>query len=117
MANATSHTDKDTFTETTLLMTTTARQEEILPGIMSEATLYTIQSVVNGGILPVLVLFGVICNVINMAVFVRQGLGDRINLCLFSLALSDSGFLMSHLASRIYSLFYLFSSAVGRFWE
>ncbi|KAL8625110.1 hypothetical protein ACOMHN_030744 [Nucella lapillus] len=39
--------------------------------------------VVSAGILPVLVTCGVIANVINMAVFARQGLSDRIHLCLF----------------------------------
>ena len=43
----------------------------------------TVDLVVCAGIFPVLVTFGVISNVINMAVFVRQGLSDRINLCLF----------------------------------
>ncbi|XP_076462840.1 uncharacterized protein LOC143295153 [Babylonia areolata] len=36
-----------------------------------------------------LFLFGGPANVINMAVFYRQGLKERINVCLFSLALSD----------------------------
>eukprot|EP00745_Piridium_sociabile_P044329 TRINITY_DN92691_c0_g2_i5.p1 TRINITY_DN92691_c0_g2~~TRINITY_DN92691_c0_g2_i5.p1 ORF type:complete len:104 (+),score=17.12 TRINITY_DN92691_c0_g2_i5:228-539(+) len=39
--------------------------------------------VIFGGILPVLVTNGVITNVINMVVFARQGLSDRIHLCLF----------------------------------
>mgnify|MGYP006288410613 CR=1 FL=1 len=39
--------------------------------------------VVYVGIFPVLVTCGVITNVINMAVFARQGLSDRIHLCLF----------------------------------
>ncbi|KAK7495417.1 hypothetical protein BaRGS_00013356, partial [Batillaria attramentaria] len=87
------------------------------PPLVSDLTLEKLETVGNGAILPVLVLCGVIGNVINMAVFVRQGLGDRINLCLFSLAVSDSGFLLSYLPSRIYILFYLFDSALGRFWE
>ncbi|KAK7495412.1 hypothetical protein BaRGS_00013351 [Batillaria attramentaria] len=84
---------------------------------VSDATIKLVENVVNGGILPVLVLFGVTGNVINMAVFVRQGLGDRINLCLFSLALSDAGFNVSHLLSRIYTFFYLFDHALGNFWK
>nr|KAG5700944.1 hypothetical protein BaRGS_034229 [Batillaria attramentaria] len=46
-----------------------------LPGLVSDATLETAQIVVNVGILPVLVLCGFTGNVINMAVFLRQGLG------------------------------------------
>ena len=50
---------------------------------MSSATAHVIQTVVQVGLLPVLTLCGVTMNVINMAVFQRQGLSDRINLCLF----------------------------------
>ena len=39
--------------------------------------------------IPVLFLIGFPANCINMAVFFKQGLKDRINLCLFSLALVD----------------------------
>ncbi|KAK7107824.1 galanin receptor 2b-like [Littorina saxatilis] len=40
-------------------------------------------------VLPVLCLIGVPSNIINMAVFVKQGLKDRINLCLFALSFAD----------------------------
>ena len=40
-------------------------------------------------IIPALFLVGFPANCINMAVFFRQGLSERINLCLFSLALVD----------------------------
>ena len=40
-------------------------------------------------IIPVLFLVGFPANCINMAVFFKQGLKERINLCLFSLALVD----------------------------
>ena len=40
-------------------------------------------------IIPILFLIGFPANCINMAVFFKQGLKDRINLCLFSLALVD----------------------------
>nr|KAG5705547.1 hypothetical protein BaRGS_009200 [Batillaria attramentaria] len=53
-------------------------------GLLSASTLEKFEVVVNAGILPALVVFGVTMNVINMAVFARQGLRDRINLCLFS---------------------------------
>ena len=42
-----------------------------------------------GIIIPVLFLVGFPTNCINMAVFLKQGLKERINLCLFSLALID----------------------------
>ena len=40
-------------------------------------------------LIPILFLVGFPANCINMAVFYKQGLNERINLCLFSLALAD----------------------------
>jgi len=45
-------------------------------------------------VLPILFLIGGPANVINMAVFYRQGLKERINVCLFSLSLSDGLYLL-----------------------
>lgn len=39
--------------------------------------------------IPLLFLFGPPTNVVNMIVFFKQGLHDRVNLCLFSLAIVD----------------------------
>ena len=43
----------------------------------------------NSNLLPVLSLLGVVGNALNVAVFFRQGLRERVNVCLFSLALAD----------------------------
>ena len=51
--------------------------------LISKQTSQMVELVVYAGIFPVLVLTGVITNVINMLVLSRQGLDDRINLCLF----------------------------------
>ena len=51
--------------------------------LINEQTSQMMELVVHAGIFPVLVLGGVITNVINMLVLSRQGLSDRINLCLF----------------------------------
>ena len=51
--------------------------------LISEQTSQMVELVVYAGIFPVLVFTGVITNVINMLVLSRQGLDDRINLCLF----------------------------------
>ena len=40
-------------------------------------------------VLPLLFLIGGPANIINMAVFYKQGLRERINLCLFALSLAD----------------------------
>ena len=48
----------------------------------------------DGLLLPILFLIGVPANVINMAVFYKQGLKDRVNLCLFALSLADELYLV-----------------------
>ena len=58
--------------------------------------------------IPILYVVGVPANVINMAVFFRQGLSKRINMCLFSLALLDLislTVIFSLYAERIYTQF------------
>ena len=49
----------------------------------SKAVLTAMQTVIYVGVLPALVMIGVITNVINLVIFARQGLADRINMCLF----------------------------------
>ncbi|KAL8597019.1 hypothetical protein ACOMHN_050118 [Nucella lapillus] len=71
--------------------------------------------VVVAGILPVMT-WGVIANVINMAVFARQGLSDRIHMCLFSLAVSDTGFLLSLMCRKSYILINLVDPVAGNYW-
>ncbi|XP_076462771.1 uncharacterized protein LOC143295092 [Babylonia areolata] len=48
-------------------------------------------------VLPLLYLIGGPANVINMAVFYKQGLKERINVCLFSLALADLLYLTNNM--------------------
>ena len=43
----------------------------------------------NAIVRPILFLIGGLANVINMAVFYKQGLKERINVCLFALSLAD----------------------------
>ena len=45
-------------------------------------------------VLPLLFLIGGPANVVNMAVFYKQGLRERINLCLFALSLADELYLI-----------------------
>ena len=45
--------------------------------------------------LPILFLIGGPANVINMAVFYKQGLRARINVCLFALSLADGLYLVN----------------------
>ncbi|XP_076454866.1 uncharacterized protein LOC143289702 [Babylonia areolata] len=46
-------------------------------------------------LLTFFLLIGVPANVINMAVFFKQGLQDRVNLCLFAMSAADAMFLIS----------------------
>ena len=48
----------------------------------------------DGLLLPILFLIGGPANVINMAVFYKQGLKERVNLCLFALSLADELYLV-----------------------
>ena len=48
-----------------------------------------VAKLVNSNLLPVVSLLGVVGNALNVAVFFRQGLRERVNVCLFSLALAD----------------------------
>ena len=57
--------------------------DKAVSGLISAHTAKLIETVVQAGLLPVLVLFGVTMNVMNMAVFSRQGFRDRINVSLF----------------------------------
>ncbi|XP_076460134.1 uncharacterized protein LOC143293112 [Babylonia areolata] len=57
--------------------------------IVSQETEKAVETAVGAVCLPVLFLLSVPCNVLNMAVFWKQGLSERINLCLFCLSLVD----------------------------
>ncbi|KAK7449845.1 hypothetical protein BaRGS_00040000, partial [Batillaria attramentaria] len=103
--------------QTTGVLEVSTVYEDTFDGIITEETLRLIETVVNAVILPVLVLFGFAGNITNMVVFVRQGLGDRINLCLFSLAISDTGFLLSHMASRSFAILDLIDMKLGDYWR
>ena len=49
---------------------------------------------VKDNLLPVIFLIGGPANIINMVVYYRQGLKERINLCLFALSLADELYLL-----------------------
>ena len=48
----------------------------------------------NAVVVPILFLIGGPANVLNMAVFYKQGLKERINVCLFALSLADFLFVL-----------------------
>ena len=57
--------------------------------IISFETFVSFETVMTCGVSLILVTVGVPTNLLNCLVFYRQGLRDRMNLCLFSLALVD----------------------------
>ena len=62
--------------------------------IISIQTFLSFEKVVNCGVILILFSIGVPTNLLNCLVFYRQGLRDRMNLCLFSLALVDMLYVM-----------------------
>ncbi|KAL8583196.1 hypothetical protein ACOMHN_053709 [Nucella lapillus] len=76
-----------------------------------------VDMVVYVGILPVLTISGTVANIINMLVFARQGLSDRIHLCLFCLSLTDTGYLVSMMGGKSYALISLVDPAMGNYWK
>ncbi|KAL8583086.1 hypothetical protein ACOMHN_008524 [Nucella lapillus] len=64
---------------------------------------YTVaERVIDCGFLTVLGLVGLPANVLNMLVFYRQGLRDKMNLCLFALASVDFLYLLCMFLSTLY---------------
>ena len=57
--------------------------------LISRDTLIILEEAVTCGLNPLLLAVGLPSNVLNCLVFQRQGLGDRMNVSLFSLALVD----------------------------
>ena len=57
--------------------------------LISRDTVVTLEKVVTCGLNPLLLAVGLPSNVLNALVFKRQGLGDRMNVSLFSLELVD----------------------------
>ena len=110
MSNATSKSEFNTTTEF-MPNITTSRNNSILEGcktvhfdgffpwdnpdnlVSLEAEAFA-ERLKGAIVLPLLFLIGGPANVINMAVFYKQGLRERINLCLFALSLADELYLI-----------------------
>ena len=69
--------------------------------------------VMHCGIAPALNLLGLPANILNMVVFYRQGLRDKMNLCLFSLAFVDFMYLLSVFILTLYCPAVLFMDRVS----
>lgn len=73
-------------------------------GIFTPEFRETVKKVVYIGFIPLAFVVGAIANVLNCLVFCRQGLSDRINLCVFSLALSDLVYLTALMVRNLEKL-------------
>ncbi|KAL8624714.1 hypothetical protein ACOMHN_002409 [Nucella lapillus] len=70
------------------------------------------ERVIECGVLPALSVLGLPANVLNMLVFYRQGLRDKMNLCLFALAFVDFIFLFSMLVTTLYCALFFVSDTL-----
>lgn len=79
---------------------------------ITKETLKLIETFCFGTVSTLLCLFGIPANFINCHVFYRQGLKEGINLCLFSLSLADSLYLICMFAMYSVSSFIRMCGAV-----
>lgn len=85
--------------------------------MMSATTLATLEKTLYCGIVPVLFFVAVPTNILNSVVFYRQGLSDRMNVCLFSLALADMLFVTFLFLNASYCLLYFLHPQMADFWK
>nr|KAG5693114.1 hypothetical protein BaRGS_014064 [Batillaria attramentaria] len=85
--------------------------------VISFATYLVIDGVCICGVQPVLFLIGVPTNILSCIVFARQGLRDRMNLLLFSLALVDLLFVALFFLTGSYCLVGQFRPDVQNWWK
>lgn len=76
--------------------------------LISKETRKLVEMICFSGLTTLVCLIGIPANIINCIVFWRQGLKDRMNLCLFSLAITDLAYLASELAVLSLSSFLSF---------
>ena len=68
--------------------------------VISAETEDLVRRLKDAVVLPILFLIGEPANVLNMAVFYKQGLKERINVCLFALSLADFLYLLQTIIFR-----------------
>ena len=82
--------------------------------VISAETEDLVRRLKDAVVLPILFLIGGPANVLNMAVFYKQGLKERINVCLFALSLADFLYLLQIIVSYSESInFYQTERYVG----
>ena len=86
-------------------------------GLLSGWDLQMAESILDCGFLQLFFLIGAPTNVLNMIVFYRQGLKDRMNFCLFSLAFVDFLYVVSKFAMGSYCLVGDDHAALREMWK
>ncbi|XP_025083576.1 neuromedin-U receptor 2-like [Pomacea canaliculata] len=102
--------------DTPTVDTTVARQCSSPQDLVTEDTRVLIEYVLFLGTIP-LELLGIAGNIVNCLVFQRQGLGNRINLCLFFLSASDVCFLLFTLLNKFSPVIGFFDQKLAEFWS
>ncbi|XP_067686842.1 allatostatin-A receptor-like [Haliotis asinina] len=73
-------------------------------------------TIIDCGLVPPVVLFGLIGNVITLMVFIRQGIKEKTNICLFALAVSDTMFLFTTYMEKASCLVTRMDEVIGKNW-
>ncbi|XP_046378260.1 proteinase-activated receptor 2-like [Haliotis rufescens] len=73
-------------------------------------------TVIDCGLVPPVVLFGLVGNIITLMVFIRQGIKEKTNICLFALAVSDTMFLITTYMEKVSCLVTRMDEVIGNNW-
>ncbi|KAK7501437.1 hypothetical protein BaRGS_00007241 [Batillaria attramentaria] len=85
--------------------------------VLDYDTVFAFEQVLHGVCLPVLCLVSVVTNPLNMAVAYKHGLKERINLCIFALALLDMSYFIFMYSLYADKLYRMIKGATGRYGE
>ncbi|XP_025104653.1 uncharacterized protein LOC112570449 [Pomacea canaliculata] len=85
--------------------------------VMTFQTFKSVDRTVCCGLIPCLFVVGVPANILNMIIFYRQGLRDRMNLCLFCLAFIDLMFLIVLIIGVSFCFIGFFLPKQEQFWR
>ncbi|XP_076466021.1 uncharacterized protein LOC143297508 [Babylonia areolata] len=85
--------------------------------LLSQDTVRSVGTVVGAIFVPILFLIAVPCNILNMLVFSKQGLKERVNLCLFYLSLVDVFHVIIRFVSNLDRLQPPFTQTIGPVFE
>ncbi|XP_076458303.1 uncharacterized protein LOC143292023 [Babylonia areolata] len=85
--------------------------------IISQEAAMVVETVVGALLVPLLFLISVPCNLLNMLVFWKQGIKERVNLCLFCLSLVDFLHVLNRFVVNVDRLRPPFTEEIGPVFE